>query len=111
MYEIVVSPTFKLCLNRLIQFLEVKYSVEKAHQTKVLLKQSISTQLCKDPYIAPVSGRLIELGITDYRKELIDKHNVVFYRINEKNKQVILLAVMDTRQSIQKLLHEVMLLS
>ena len=95
----------------MLHFLEVKYSSEKSRQIKTQLKTSIVKNLSQDRYVAPISGRLIELGIRDYRQYLIDEHNLVFYRIDAKEKQVILLALMDSRQSIRKLLHEVMLLS
>ncbi len=111
MYKIVASPTFKLCLNRLTHFLETKYSVEKSEAIKSSIKNAVLTNLTKDPFIAPISPRLIELGIKDYRQYLIDEYNIVFYRVVEKEKRVVLLAVMDARQSIQKLLQEVVLLS
>lgn len=111
MYSIIVSPTFKLCLNRLTHFLEVKYSLEKAQLTKASIKKAIIDKLANDPFIAPVSARLVELGIKDYRQFMVDEHNIVFFRVNDKSKQLLLLAVMDTRQSIRKLLQEVMLLS
>lgn len=63
--------------------------------------------LPNNPYIAPISDRLIDLGIKDYRQGLIDEHNIVFYRVDEENKQIMLLTVMDSRQNIQKLLSEV----
>ena len=111
MYEIVATPAFKLCLNRLIHFLETKYSPQKARKTKSHIKKVLAENLSKNPHIAPVSNRLIDIGITEYRQYPVDEHNMVFYRINESRKQVILLAIMDSRQNIQKLLLDVLLLS
>ena len=111
MYEIVATPAFKLCLDRLIHFLEIKYSPQKARKTKSHIKKVLAKNLSKNPLIAPVSNRLIDIGITEYRQYAVDEHNMVFYRINEPRKQVILLAVMDSRQNIQKLLLDVLLLS
>jgi toxin ParE1/3/4 len=111
MYEIVTSPTFKLCLKRLAHFLTVKYSANLALNTKQTIKNSVLKYLPNDPYIAPISDRLIDLGIKDYRQYLIDEHNIVFYRVDEEKKRVVFLIVMDSRQSIQKLLSDVMLLS
>jgi plasmid stabilization system protein ParE len=111
MYSVVASPTFKLCLKRLDHFLTVKYSASLAIEIKQAIKSSIVKNLSKNPHIAPISGRLINLGIKDYRQYLIGEHNIVFYRIDEREKRVILLAVMDSRQSIQKLLSEIMLIS
>ena len=111
MYEVVATPTFKLCLDRLIHFLETKYSPQKARKTKSYIKKVLAENLSLNPHIAPVSGRLMDIGIRDYRQYPVDEHNMVFYRINEDKKQVVLIAVMDSRQSIQKLLLEVLLLS
>lgn len=109
MYEIVVSPAFKVCLDRLFSFLERKYSYEKARETKEKIRIAIEDKLGNNPQLAPVSSRLIDLGIGEFHQFVIDDHNLVFYRVDESNKQIRLLAVMDARQSIQKLLSEVML--
>ena len=111
MYDIVATPAFKLSLDRLIHFLETRYSPQKAQKTKSHIKKVLLKNLSQNPHIAPVSGRLIDIGIKDYRQYLVDEHNMVFYRINEPGKRVILLAVMDSRQNIQKLLLDVLLLS
>ena len=111
MYKIVATPTFKLCLDRLIYFLETKYSPKKAQQTKAYIRKVLAEDLSQNPHIAQVSNRLIDIGIRDYRQYPVDEHNIVFYRINEDKKRVVLIAVMDSRQSIQKLLLDVLLLS
>ncbi len=111
MYKIVASPTFKLCLKRLVHFLTVKYSSKLAHITKQNIKKTIQDNLPDNPYIATISDRLIDLGIKDYRQYLIDDKNLIFYRVDEEKQTIVLLAVMDSRQSIQQLLSEVMLLS
>ena len=111
MYEVVATSTFKLCLDRLIHFLEIKYSPQKAQKTKSHIKNILAKNLSGNPHIAPVSNRLLEIGIRDFRQYAVDEHNMVFYRINENKQRVILIAVMDNRQSIQKLLLEVLLLS
>ncbi len=108
-YQIVASPTFKLTLTRLCHFLEKKYSAQKARETKQILKKTLLENLPANPTIAAVSNRLLDLGITNYRQYLIDQHNLVFYRIDERQHKVTLLAVMDNRQSIQKLLQEIVL--
>lgn len=111
MYEVVATPTFKLCLDRLIHFLEIKYSLQKVRKTKSHIKEVLAKNLSQNPHLAPVSNRLIDIGIRDYRQYPVDEHNMVFYRINEDKKRVVLIAVMDSRQSIQKLLLDVLLLS
>ena len=111
MYEIVASPTFKLCLKRLVHFITIKFSLKLAVNTKQAIKVSLIKNLSSNPYLGPISDRLIDLGIKEYRQYLIGKHNIIFYQVDEENKRITLLAVMDSRQSIQKLLSEVMLLS
>ncbi len=109
-YQIAASPVFKLSLQRLSFFLEKKYSKDLAVKTKKSLRQAIERKLISNPLSAPISERLVELGITSYRQLLVDKHNLVFFKVDEKQQTVLLLAVIDSRQSIQKLLYEVNLL-
>ena len=40
---------------------------------------------------------------------LVAQHNLVFYRVDEEASKVVLIAVMDSRQSIEQLLYETML--
>ena len=110
MYKLSATPLFKLSLQRLKHFLIIKFNSNKATATLKLIKNKIECNLNSQPYIAPVSPRLLELGITDYRQYIIDEHNIVFYQVNEATKTVLLLAVMDSRQDIQKLLYELTIL-
>jgi toxin ParE1/3/4 len=109
MYSLEVSPAFKLSLDRLTSFLERKYSPEIARQTKKQIKFKAKSVLSERPFSVPVSPRLLEMGIDSYRQLIVDDHNLVFYRINEEKRVVSLLAVMDSRQSIESLLYEVMI--
>ena len=110
MYSVVASDVFKHSLIRLTVFLSKKYGEDFAITQKEKLRQSIENQLSLTPQIAPISDRLLSLGLSDYRQWSVDKHNILYFRINEEHKQIELLAVMDARQSIQKLLYEIMLL-
>ena len=110
MYTVVASEVFKHSLNRLYAFLTRKYGEDVARKQKKLLRKNIESKLCANPHIAPVSDRLLSLGMPEYRQWCIDEHNILYFKINEQNKQIELLAVMDARQSIQKLLFEIMLL-
>jgi len=110
-HQLTASPLFKLSLTRLIHFLSTKYTVPFAQETKQKIKIALQENLISNPYIAPISDRLIELGINQYRQYQIDQHNMIFYRVDELNKTITLLLVMDARQSIQKLLSEILLLS
>ncbi|WP_196140658.1 hypothetical protein [Aliikangiella sp. G2MR2-5] len=109
-YQITASPVFKLSLQRLCFFLEKKHSKKLADKTRQSIRSSIETKLTTSPLSVPISERLIELGITRYRQLMVDKHNLIFFAVDEENRTVMLLAVMDSRQSIQKLLYEVNLL-
>ncbi len=109
-WKIVASPTFKSCLKRFRYFLENKYSKKLASDTISKIRQRIQQNLSENPEIAPVSDRLIELGVTQYRQYTIDEHNLIFYRIDKENHTVVLLAIMDSRQSVERLLFEVMVL-
>ena len=110
MYTVVASEVFKHSLNRLYAFLSKKYGEDVAKKQKEALRNRISNKLRANPHIAPVSDRLLSLGMPEYRQWCIDEHNILYFKINEQNNQIELLAVMDSRQSIQKLLFEIMLL-
>ena len=110
MYTVVTSDIFKHSLNRLHAFLGKKHGEEFARKQKILLRKNIESKLCVNPHIAPVSDRLLTLGMSEYRQWRIDEHNILYFKINEQSNQIELLAVMDARQSIQKLLFEIMLI-
>tara|TARA_Y100001973_G_C4927396_1_gene199322 strand:- start:150 stop:491 length:342 start_codon:yes stop_codon:yes gene_type:complete len=110
-YRIIASPVFRLSVQRLKGFLSQQFSTELANKTLLEMQQKIGQALPKHPHIAPVSERLLELGVQHYRQWHIDQHNIVFYRLDESRKVVELLLIMDARQSLRKLLFEVNLLS
>lgn len=108
--QIVASPIFKLSVQRFTAFLTEKYDSNFANEVLAEVKQHIQQQLADFPEIAPLSERLVALGIADYRQWQLDKHNLVFYRINHREQQLELLLLMDSRQSLRKLLFECNLL-
>lgn len=110
-YEIVTTKVFIQSLARLAGFLTRKYTDKLSKQQIAKIKRVISTNLAENPFIAPPSERLLALGVYQCRQWLIDEHNILFYRVDETNNKIILLAVMDSRQSIDKLLYEIILLS
>lgn len=110
-YKIVASPIFKISLQRLVYFLAHKHSNKRAQLIKKNIRQKIEQDLIKNPKIAPISNRLIELGISQYRQYSLDEHNILFYQLDELNHTINLLAVIDSRQDIQKLLYEITLLA
>jgi toxin ParE1/3/4 len=111
MYTIVASETFKSSVQRFSAFLSYKYGDEFARQQVSLVRHNIEQHLATNPDIAPISQRLLEIGITEYRQWLLDKHNLIFYKVEHRSKEVHLLALMDSRQNIQNLLFELMLLT
>ncbi|MEO3677675.1 hypothetical protein ABGI61_01485 [Rheinheimera sp. FR7-31] len=54
--------------------------------------------------MAPICKRLLALGGADYRQWQVDQHNLVFYRVDDAQKRIELLLLMDSRQNQQKLL-------
>ena len=109
-YKIKATPVFKLCLKKLGSFLIRKFDQSVAISTKQSIKTKVITQLSNNPYSAPQSERLMELGLTEYRQLLVDNHNIVYFRVDESTKTVILLLVSDSRQDLKKVLFEVNLL-
>lgn len=110
-YKIQASVEFRQSLDKLRRFLRRKYGNEFCVSQVATIKSAISTTLTTTPYVAPISERLLDLGIKEYRQWPVDSHNIVFYSVNEDLKQVELLAIMDARQSIEKLLYEILLLN
>lgn len=108
-YKVVATPYFRLSLQRLSSFLDRKYSPQHAASNKKTLKKKIQSTLPTQSRIAPISSRLLALGVTSHHQWLIDEHNVIFYRVSDNTKEVILLLVMDSRQDIQKLLYDLVL--
>lgn len=109
-YTITASRVFKLSVTRFRSFLECQYSAAYADEIITAIKANIAQTLPTNPYLAPISERLLNLGIADYRQWLIDDFNLVYYRVDEVNQRVELLALMSAKQSIRKLLFEVNLL-
>ena len=105
-YEIIATPVFKLTLRKLCSFLSSKYGSDTASQVRETIKQRVIS-LAENPRSAPVSDRLEALGLTDYRQLLVDSHNLIYYRVDEGTKKVILVVAMDSRQSLEQLLFEV----
>ncbi|WP_019677511.1 hypothetical protein [Arsukibacterium perlucidum] len=109
-YTLVASPLFKLSQQRLAAFLTEKDSATLADNTLANIKQRLQQDLTVQPRLAPISERLLALGITEYRQWQVDQHNMVFCRIDEQKQRIELLLLMDSRQNIQKLLFELTLL-
>ncbi|WP_158541175.1 type II toxin-antitoxin system RelE/ParE family toxin [Marinomonas piezotolerans] len=107
-FQIVASPVFKETLKKLSAFLTRKHGAVVAGDARNLIKQQV-LELSHHPFSSPISERLAALGFMDYRQMLVAQHNLVFYRVDEEANKVVLIAVMDSRQSIEQLLYETML--
>tara|TARA_R110001599_G_C12049418_1_gene642007 strand:+ start:370 stop:708 length:339 start_codon:yes stop_codon:yes gene_type:complete len=106
-YELVFSPVFKITLKRLCSFLTRKYSQTLSHETKLFLQKNITEILPHNPCIGPICDRLLDLGVAGYRQLIIDKHNIVIYKVDDERKLITVLLVFDSRQSLEKLLVDV----
>ena len=68
MYTPVASNVFKHSVGRLRAFLSKKYDDKLAGKQIESLRNDIEGKLCTNPYIAPVSERLLALGMPEYRQ-------------------------------------------
>lgn len=107
-FQVVATPVFKETLKKLSAFLTRKHGAVVADDARNLIKQQVQ-ELSHHPFSSPISERLAALGFLDYRQMLVAQHNLVFYRVDEEANKVVLIAVMDSRQSIEQLLYETML--
>ncbi|CAA0078572.1 Uncharacterised protein [Zhongshania aliphaticivorans] len=104
-FKVIATPTFKITLQKLCAFLNSKYGAEVATAARDLIKLKVAA-LSRNPYSGPVSERLSVLGFNDYRQLLIDQHSLVYYRVDNEENRVVLVVVMDSRQSVAQLLYE-----
>ncbi|MEP3351642.1 MAG: type II toxin-antitoxin system RelE/ParE family toxin [Marinomonas sp.] len=107
-FQVVATPAFKTTLKKLSTFLTRKHNTVVADEAKKLIKQKVLA-LSDQPFSSPVSDRLSALGFMNYRQMQVGQHNLVFYRVDEQEEKVVLIIVMDSRQSIEQLLYEIML--
>lgn len=110
-YQLVATPVFKQSLKRLRQFLASHQGGDFAASNQCALQEKIARILPTQPRLAPVSERLAALGVVGYRQWFVDGHNVIFYRLDEAGERIILLLVMDSRQDIQTLLYDLLVLA
>ena len=107
-YQLKFSPAIKICLQRLMSFLQIKYSTEVAISARDQIKQRV-TVLAEQPEIGPICQRLLDLGVAGYRELLIDEHDLLIYKVDSEAGVISVLLVFDTRQSLQKLLTDIQL--
>jgi len=109
-YKIEATSVFKLSQQRLFTFLSKNYSQALAIKNKKKLKEYITSRLETTPFAAPVSERMLSMGLSEYRQLHVPEHNIVIYTVNEHVKLVTLILVSDARQSIRKLLYDINIL-
>lgn len=109
-FKLVASPVFRISLNRFKAFLNARVGDESTTRVVENIKSRLKEDLEPNPYLAPISERLLALGLNEYRLFMIDEHNLVIYRVDELQHEIVLLLIMDSRQSLRKLLFEVNLL-
>lgn len=80
-YELAFSPVFKITLKRLCSFLTRKYSQKLSHETKLFLQKNITEILPHNSCSGPICDRLLDLGVAGYRQLIIDKNNIVIYKL------------------------------
>jgi len=105
--QVVYTPVFKNTLARLWYFLAHNYSEELANDVREQIRISINKKLAINPFLGPVSERLMSMGIKKYRQLLVAEHNLIFYKV--ENDKLVILAVMDTRQNISDVLYNALL--
>lgn len=109
-FTIEATDIFKLSLKRFKLFLTRQHGVEYTQAFIEELQKQIDYQLSAHPYSASISERMFSIGVTNYRQLTVSKYCLVLFKINENERVVRLDLVMDSRQSIRKLLEEVNLL-
>ena len=109
-YKLVFSPVFKISLRRLKSFLLRKFSKKVSQAAQAKIRAAIEDTLASNPFLGSECDRLLDLGVVGYQQWVIDKHNTVIYRIDEQRKELVILLVFDSRQSLQKLLTDVNLI-
>nr|WP_136250291.1 type II toxin-antitoxin system RelE/ParE family toxin [Ningiella ruwaisensis] len=106
-FKLVYTPLFVNTLAKLQYFLSANYSEELALNTLNEIEQKIREVLHPNPFLGAVIPELQEIGICSYRKFIIDKHNVLFYKLEDKS--LIILAIMDMRQNINDVLYDALI--
>ncbi len=102
MYTIIRTDTADACLTSIILYIAEKFGNNTALEKLDEIEKSINT-LADDPYIGMDPKYMIfkRQGF----KVLVLEKDLVFYKINEKEKNVIVYAVTDHRQDYMKILN------
>ena len=95
--EIIWSEKAKLTFFRVIDYLEEKWTNKEIIQFNQRT-QIVIDAIIKNPGIYPYSTKN-----KDVRKDIIDKNNSLFYKIDVSHQKIYLLTFFDSRQDPKKL--------
>jgi toxin ParE1/3/4 len=101
MYTIIRTDTADSCLTSIILYIAEKFGNDTALEKLEEIEKRINT-LAENPYIG-IDPQYMILKRQGY-KVLVMEKNLVFYKINEMDKTVIIYAVTDFRQDYMKIL-------
>jgi len=91
-----------------------QYMAEFIEDPEYLTEQLIDladNKLSKEPLSCPICPVLEELGVYDYRQMSVDENYKILYRFDEVASTVFLMAFMRSKQSAEKLLVKMALLT
>ena len=101
MYSIIRTDTADTCLTNIILYVAEKFGSHTALEKLGEIEKSINA-LARDPYIG-MEPKYMILKRQGFRVLVLEK-DLVFYKIKEKEKTVIVYAVTDHRQDYMKIL-------
>ena len=101
MYSIIRTDTADSCLTSIILYIAEKFGKKTALEKLSEIENSINA-LAEDPYIG-MEPRYMTLKRQGFRVLILEK-DLVFYKINETDKVVVIYAVTDQRQDFMKIL-------
>lgn len=102
MYKLLRTETADAGIRKIVLYVAEKFGNETALQKLSELETAIK-RLAEDPYIG-IDPRYMVLRRQGY-KVLITEKDLVFYKIMEKDKTVMIYAVTDQRQDYIKILN------
>ena len=94
-YEVIRTDTADAGIRKIILYIAQNFGNTVALEKLDDIEKRI-LQLCEDPYIG-TNPRYSILRRQGYKVLILEK-NLVFYKIDEVNKQVVVYAVIDQRQ-------------
>lgn len=94
-YNIIRTETADICIRKIILYIAQNFGKDVALKKLDAMEESILV-LADNPYIGndPIYPLLRRKGY----KVLVIEKNLVFYKINEKDRTIIIYAVVDQRQ-------------